>query len=236
MRELKIARSQNDSLPILYDLLDTVLPRKRKEIMLMIQRIAERNKDYEAQLDMFRNMAVYGAGFHDPELIEDAMDKIEIIPESEDKRQTKIFLRAMRATADEFTTEEERDNYTRQLMKSVADMPDNISPHERVSRLFALVSVLYPQSRGELLSQYLDALDEALKTLPQLPNRYLRSQFNNFAAVAYRHNDEYVKSIRADRNQLINNNQLQQIYQKKGRKFRNYDVSRYLRLARMLQN
>ncbi len=236
MRELKIARSQNDSLPILYDLLDTVLPRKRKDIMLMIQRIAERNKDYDAQLDMFRNMAVYGAGFHDPELIEDAMDKIEIIPESEDKRQTKIFLRAMRATADEFTTEEERDNYTRQLMKSVADMPDNISPHERVSRLFALVSVLYPQSRGELLSQYLDALDEALKTLPQLPNRYLRSQFNNFAAVAYRHNDEYVKSIRADRNQLINNNQLQQIYQEKGRKFRNYDVSRYLRLARMLQN
>ena len=77
MRELKIARSQNDSLPILYDLLDTVLPRKRKDIMLMIQRIAERNKDYDAQLDMFRNMAVYGAGFHDPELIEDAMDKIE---------------------------------------------------------------------------------------------------------------------------------------------------------------
>lgn len=236
MYELESAKTPGDSLAILYNLYDTAATDTRKQFALQILDITRRTNDYEAQLDMLRNLAVIGSASSDPDLIENAMDMMADIPDSEDKRQTMIFMRASRATADKFDADEERDNYTRQLLKTVADMHEKTSPYERVSRLFSLVTVLNEQTQGELLSQYLDMLDAALKTLPQLPNNYLRSQFNNLAAVAYFHNDEFTKSIRADRNQLLNVKRLQQMYAEKGRKYRNFDVTRYMRLRRMLQN
>lgn len=234
--QLTRATSQADSLRILYDIFDAGTISERKTSVYDILHLSQRMGDHETELDMLRNLANIGTTTRNPELIDEALELITALPDSEDKRQTVVFLHACRASAYTFASTEERDDNTRKLLRLVEEMPEDIDLYEKVSRLFCLVAILGGQTQGELLSQYLDELDFALKALPQLQNNYLRSKFNSVAAISYWRNDENTKSVRADRNQLLNIKRLEQLYEQKNRKYKNFDVTRYVCLRRIARN
>lgn len=234
--ELGNARSASDSLKIYCDILDCGRLSDNIETVRSIINLSRRLNDSEVRLEMLRNLAIVGLTQNKPELIQEARSALESVPESEDKRQTGLYINSCQASANTFATDEDRDNYTRQLLKIVAEMPDNHDPYEKVSRLFSLVAILGGQTQGEMLTKYLDDLDKAINSLPSLPNNYLRARFNSVAAISYWHNDKINKSIRADRNQLLYLNRLEQYYAAKGRKFKNFDALRYVCLRRMVRN
>ncbi len=234
--ELQNAPNASDSLKIYCDILDCGRISENVETIRIINNLSRRLNKSETRLEMLRNLALVGLLQEKPELIQEARTALESVPDCEDKRQTLVFINSCNASANTFSSNEDRDNYTRQLLKIVAEMPDEHDPYEKVSRLFSLVATLGDQTQGEMLTKYLDDLDKALNSLPTLPNNYLRSRFNNIAAVSYWHNDKINKSIRADRNQLLYFNRLEQYYNSLGRKFKNFDHQRYLCLRRMVRN
>ncbi len=225
-----------DSLEILYNIFDGGSPEQRLAVIYNLFDVAVRAGDYTAQLDIIRNMANIGAAMKDVSIVDQAKERLKNIPDSEDKRQTVIFIHASRASAEPFPVDEERDNYTRQVLKTIAELPADISIHEKVGRLFTLVILLSHQTQGDLLSQYLDDLDVSLNKLEQLPFNYLRSLYNFVATEAYWHNDESLKSIRTDRNQLLNLKRMENYTDAQGRTYRDYDLARYLCLERIARN
>ena len=234
--ELKNARTAADSLKISCDILDCGRLVDNIGTIRSIIDLSRRLNDSEVRLEMLRYLAVVGLSQNKPELIQEARLALESVPDSEDKSQTGLYINSCQASVTTFATDEDRDNYTRQLLKIVAEMPENHDPYEKVSRLFSLVAILGDQTQGEMLTKYLDDLDKAINALPTLPNNYLRSRFNNLAATSYWHNDKINKSIRADRNQLLYLNRLEQYYADRGRKFKNLDGLRYVCLRRMVRN
>lgn len=234
--DLAKAQTITDSLKILTDIFDAGTSQERLDVIYDYFDAAVRAGDYTAQLDAIRNLSNIGSAMNDIEIVDRAMEMMKDIPDSEDKRQTMIFIYAGRANAEPFKIEEERDNYTRQVLKTIAEMPTDISPHEKVSRLFTLVILLSHQTQGDLLSQYLDDLDVSLNKLEQMPFNYLRSFYNFVATEAYWHNDESLKSIRVDRNQLLNLKRMENYTEGQGRTYRNYDLARYLCLERIARN
>lgn len=235
-KELAKARTTTDSLKILTNIFDAGTADERLKVIYDYFDVAVRAGDYTAQLDAVRNLANIGASMNDVSLANRALEMMKNIPDSEDRRQTVIFVQASRANAESFPGEEERDNYTRQMLKTIAELPADINIHEKVGRLFTLVVLLSHQTQGELLSQYLDDLDVSLNKLEQMPFNYLRSLYNYVAAEAYWHNDERLKSIRTDRNQLLNLNRMENYTVGQGRTYRNYDLARYLCLERIARN
>lgn len=234
--ELGNAKTAADSLKISCDLLDCGRLSDNIGTIRSIISLSRRLNRPDIRLEMLRDLAIVGLSQNKPELIQEARSGLESVPDSEDKRQTALYIGSCNAAINSYNTEEDRDNYTRQLLKIVAEMPDNHDPYEKVSRLFSLVLVLGDQTQGEMLTKYLDDLDKALNGLPSLPNNYLRSRFNNIAARAYWHNDKINRSIRTDRNQLLYLNRLEQYYAENGRKYKNLDFQRYVCLRRMIRN
>lgn len=235
-KELAEARTPADSLVIIRNIFDGAKSEERLAAVYEYFDVATRAGDATSQLDAIRNLANIGASMNDASIVDRAKEMMKAVPDSEDKQQTMIFVYASRANAEPFEVEEERDNYTRQVLKTIAEMPADISPHEKISRLFTLVILLRRQTQGDLLSQYLDDLDAALNTLEQMPFNYLRSFYNFVATDAYWHNDETLKSIRVDRNQLLNLKRMENYTRSQGRTYRNYDLARYLCLERIARN
>lgn len=235
-QDLAKARTKTDSLKILTNIFDAGTSEERLVSIYEYFDAAVSAGDYTAQLDAVRNLANIGASSNNVILADQALEMMKNIPDSEDKRQTMIFVYACRANAEPFQVEEERDNYTRQVLKTIAELPADISIHEKTARLFTLVILLSHQTQGDLLSQYLDDLDCSLSKLEQLPFNYLRSLYNFVAAEAYWHNDESLKSIRTDRNQLLNLKRMENYTLSQGRTYRNYDLARYLCLERIARN
>lgn len=235
-QELAKARTQTDSLRIITNIFDAGTEEERLAVVYDYFDAAVRAGDSTAQLDAVRNLAKIGILMNDVKIVERAMEMMKNIPDSEDREQTMIFLYAGRAAVEPFAIDEERDNYMCKLLETISELPADISLHEKISRLFTLVVLLNRQTQGDLLSQYLDDLDISLNQLEQLPFNYLRSFYNNVAADAYWHNDERLKSIRVDRNQLLNLKRMENYTDRRGRDYCDYDIARYLCLARIARN
>lgn len=230
------AKTAADSLPLIIDRFDLS---PVENTMMHIRRIyftAMRAGREDIALDMLRQWANLGMKWHDDEIINEAIGYINAMPESEDKRQTLVYVNSGLAETHQYKSDAERMNYLIQILRECADMPDDVDPYESVTKHFILVDLLRRETHGELLSKYLGRLDAALSTLPALPHNYLRAKFNNRAAQSYWNNDEFLKSVNIDRNQLILNRRLEKLHRKQNRRFKNYNMQNYHALRRILRN
>lgn len=188
------------------------------------------------QLHKLRRQADRGALGHNEVLVADALKRVDSLPDSEERLQTRAYIRVCAGQAHRHRSATERYAYLSRQLQKCADMPDSIDRYERVVQLFGLVDALGEETRGTLLGKYIDRLDKAITVLPKLPCNYLRSRFNAIAAEAYFDNNEMTKSIRADRSQLlILDRRLQDCIEDRC-PHEDLDRQRYISLRRLLRN
>ena len=234
----RLAKADNaaDSIQFIYDIHDLTHTADRMPLVKQLYELAGRTGNHTVQLDMLRQWAILGAMASNDSIVSEALSLVDTLPDSEDRRQTRTFILASKASAHRYKSDAERSTHLRQLLKVFVDLPDDADPYERAATLFTLTEILSKETQGELLSEYLDYLDKAITAMPTLPNNYLRIKFNVIAAPSYSHNDETTKSIKADRSQLLTINQMLKFNRADGRFYKNFDIARYKCLRRLLLN
>lgn len=236
--ELANATTLTDSLGLMLDIYDLA---PEKDTLMHIRRIYNAakkagNRD-DIRFDMLRQWFNFGIKWNDQGVIDNALKEFEQMPECEDKRQTRVFIDVVFAETRKYKSDAERLNYLRQLLRECADMPDDADPYERVTKHFVLIHLLRKETKGDLLSKYTTNLSRALDELPPIYHSYLRSKFDLRAANTYWNNDEYIRSIKCDRNLLLQYKRLEKYHrQTQGRKYRNYELNTYHALRRILRN
>lgn len=233
---LASARTAADSIPILYDLLDLASFNEIQSRARQLYFTAKRAKNPTVQLDALRYWGNNGAAQSNDTIVREAMRGLKDIPDSEDKAQTKIFLKACEASAYRFRNESERNALLSTYLREFNDNGEHLDPHTQASQLFTLVSFFSGGLNGQMLTQYLDKLERVINNLPKNNIDYLRNKFNSQAAIGYLYSDEPQKSIDADRDQLKNIEQMEMRYKAIGRNYKNYDVQRYVIIRRMMRN
>lgn len=234
--ELAKVSTPADSIVILYHILDLSDYSKRLDTIKSIYHTATNAKNTSVRLDMLRYWANVGSTMLNDTIARDALRELDGIPDSEDKRQTEIFLRASLINSHKFENEAERNVFLSESISRFSDDTKDMTPYTQAVHLFALVEAFSGGMNGQLLADYLEKLDELLDQLPKLRNNFLRSKFNNVAAIGYLNSDEPAKSLAADRNQLKNFDHMAAEYKKRGRTYKNYDVQRYIVIRRMMSN
>lgn len=226
-----------DSLRLMLDIFD-LQPEKAQ--LMQIRRIykaAKKLRDRDLQFDILRQWICLGIKWGDKGVIKEATKEFESMPECEDKRQTRVFIEVSRANHYVYKSDAERLNYLRQLLRECADMPDDTDPYKRVEKLYVLMYMLGKETQGDLLTKYTARLGKALDELPPLYHSYLRSQFNTYASKAFLKNDEYMRSVKCDRNLVMQLNRLEKFHrEQQGRSYKNYEMVKYLTLRRIMSN
>ena len=165
-------------------------------------------------------------------MLEDAVSRL---PESDEQRETLLFIRMKRVSyKSRYSSEEERQKDISDMITSY-DKKSNPDKYDKMLRLFTLVEYLRNDVPGDLLQKYIADLF-ALGTssdfsLYAIPNIIYAETANSYTMA-----QDYAKAVEADRKLLEVIDGLEKKYAGMGRKYRNYDVSRYVCYRRMLQN
>ncbi len=235
--ELSHAENTSDSLKLMTDIFDL---QPEKAPLIQIRRIyyaAKKLGDISLQFDMIRQWIGLGLKWNDKGVINEVIREFEAMPECEDKRQTRVYINVCRGKYHTFRSDAERLSYLRQLLRECADMPDNADPYMCVEKLFVLVHMLSKETKGDLLSKYITLLGKAINELPPIYHSYLRRLFNAFAANNLWINDEYLRSIKCDRNLILQLTGLQKYEQEEqGRRYKDYGFQLYHAFRRILRN
>lgn len=236
---VRLAQAENtsDSLKLMADIFDL---QPEKAPLMQMRRIyyaAKKLGNKDLQFDMIRQWVGFGQKWNDKGVLDEVMREFENMPECEDKRQTRVFIEIGNGNHHTYKSDAERLSYLRQLLRECADMPDNADPYLRVEKHFILVYMLSKETKGDLLSKYMARLGKALNELPPIYHSYLRSQFNVFAANSFWINDEYLRSIKCDRNLILQLNRLEKYHrEEQGRYYKDYDYLIYHSIRRILRN
>lgn len=228
--------SAADSLPQLLNIFDLSGNNSRLDAAKAAYATAKRAGNVDVQLDMARNITTFLALKKDETQIRSYLEDVRQLPETENRKQTEVYMRSRVVIAHSFHSEAERDAYLRQLIADFNSMDENADEYERAAKLFALVYVLQGTSQGTLLTEYVEKLSELLAAMPQLPTDYLRSALYSNAAMVYNYNDMHHEAFRADSILLDMMQRLTAHYQGVGRPYRNYDLQEYISLRRMLRS
>lgn len=232
---LSQVNTPQDSLPILLNIYDL----DENTSMMHVRRIfyaAKRAGNLDLQFDMIRQWVTFAVKWQDRGIFDAAMEEFKKLPETEDKRQTKVFIDIAIAENRVYKSDAERQNYLRQLLRECADMSDNHDLYDRIVKHFALVHLLQSETRGTLLSKYIGRLEKAIDALPPIYHNYIRVKFDFLGADNYWRNEEYMNSIKCERNLILLSRRLEKLYRKNGRMFKNYDLQCYYALRRILRN
>ncbi len=200
-RELSRSKTVADSLNIMYNIFD-ITPRKdQKEIGNELYEFAKANKLYDVQLDILRNLSNLYLIAPSDSMHKVLIAETELVPESDDKKMTKLFLEiALNAKQASNATEAERQYRLRELMKEYNEEPSN-DLYDRIRQLFNLCIYLGTTTHGELYVDYANKLINLINRLPQEYNP-LRNMYYSQMGPIYTANNQYVQAIAADKEQL----------------------------------
>lgn len=229
---LSTVRTPRDSIRILYDVLD-LLPRKEQPpVGLAIDSIASRIGDNAVRLDVARLMT---ACYDDDRNLARIEDKVASIPASQEQKETQLFLKMKRiCLRTKHMSEEERQA---DIIHILSETEDNKAktPSRQLLDLFTLVEHLRNVGTGDMLKEYLDRLS-AMAASTHFRLYAISNLIQSEAANIYTDAGDTERAVAADRKLLQIIGGLEKKYADMGRKYRNYDVSRYVSYRRMLRN
>lgn len=234
MAKLKTAETPADSLKLLYDLFDVETRAHKRAVGLEIYDLAVREERYDEALDIIRNIAGFVT---DEDALTRLIPKIKALPESRAQQETLLFIDMKKMSG-----KSRRMNYTEQhdyIQKYVDNLrkSNNASPSfdEKIKDLYTVTAMLRNDVHLDMIKEYVDSLMEMANepdlTLDAIPN-LIYSEAANIYTDARLHSN----AVRADRQLLKVINNLDSKYREMGRKYRNYDISRYICYRRMLRN
>lgn len=242
--ELALARTPQDSIPILYDLFDyqtVYLPSNtsrelNKDILNRLYDVAMRAKDTTTAYEAVRYMSAWSR--YDVPYIDNQLRRISHMPETTLKHESETFLRLQRYfwTLRDTTLSEtkRRENFNR--LRAEADKnkgPKTI--YDRVDQQFALVLYGCGFVKTEELEKYLLDLRRFVEMVSD-KQHFIKSYYYRIAAILFDENENGLKSIETDRKMLEILDANEAYYQSIGRKFKNFDNQRFTIYRRMLGN
>ena len=228
------AQTPADSIPPLYNLFDLKLGKAGStRVMWTLFNVADRANNPTVRLDLIRNLAnTYKHNDSIMEVLETAALKM---PESDDRSTTLAFLHITRVSAKErFAKEEDREAMLDQVIKEIAK-PDSGDIYDQIVRLSIMVRLLGGETKGDLLKEYFDKLEELIKRLPSTATPLI-NQFYTFAAISFTASGDHERAVNADRALLKITDDLSAKYAREGRPYRTFDRVHYVCYRRLLNN
>lgn len=232
-QQLAQATTPLDSVKILYDIYD-ISPRKDQlAVGRRLYDVAGRAGDVNAQLDIMRlNSNLYNSDNEFDRLRKQTL----AMPRSREQRETDLFLQMRKLSfatrRPDAETTQSIATIINKLNTSKADKTDDI---DRLLNLYTVAAYMRNVPDSKLLEQYVDSMVSMVNS-KQYTLYALRNIIYSEAANIYSDAGQTKKAVEANRNMLAMIDGLERKYRNAGRKYRDYDISRYIVYRRMLRN
>ena len=233
-KQLQTTTSANDSVRILYYLFDLSDRRGQAKLAWQLYQTACRAENVTAQLDMLRNLGTFYA--NNDSVIAQLLEYTEAIPNEVARSATKTFILNQQISR---KSRQPDDTMLQRMLLDSIRHSHNLGGndiYDKISLLYQIIQYLGVDADGVLFKECLDKYGELMDELPN-SDYPLKNQFYTTAAMIHsRMNGNPVKAIDFDRKLLEIIDQLQLMYRKKKRTFRNYDTNKFISYRRMLSN
>ncbi len=233
-KQLQTTTSARDSVRILYYIFDLSDRTSQKRLAWDLYSTAEHADNLNAQLDMLRNLAALYA--NDDSVINVLLNLSDKIPNEDSRASTRTFILNQQISR---KSRNPNDTKLQSMLLDSITKSHNLEGkdiYDRLSLLYQIIQYLGVDADGVLFKECLDTYAELIEDLP-VSDYPLKNQFYTSAALIHsRLNGNPAKAIEYDRKLLEIIDQLQQMYIKKKRKFRNYDTNKFISYRRMLGN
>lgn len=233
-RQLKGLTTARDSVRVLYYLFDLSSRKQQKEIAWQIYETAGRAEDVNAQMDMLRNLAVFNQRNDSIiNILESLADKI---PNEDARASTKTFIFNQQVSYK--SRHPDDSNLSTMLLDSIVNSHNlqGKDVYDRIGLLFQIIQYIGAEAEGSLFVECLEKYAELIDRLPD-SDYPLKNQFYTASAIFHsRINGDQRRAIIYDKKLLKIMDQLQAMYIKQNRKYRNYDTNKYTSYRRMLGN
>lgn len=241
---LSMARTAQDSIPILYNIYDynssdhTYVSgyETRVRVLEMLYNAALRASDTASALNAVRYLS--SESKYDVPYVNSLQRRIAKFPPSVDKNETDLYLNLQRyfwALRDTMLSNDERRQNFYDLRKTIDQNRKSGSIYDRVSRQFALVMYGSNFIQSDLLEKYLKDLRRYVEMLPDNKS-LIKHYYYLIAAMLYDENDDGPKAVETDYAMLELLDSKDRENREKGRLYRNYDTSRFTVYRRLLNN
>lgn len=230
---LRLAKSPNDSLRVMYDIYDTAPPEKRTAAAETLYQMAKRLDNVDVQLDMLRTLA--SLYMINDSILEEQLERVDKLPKSGRQQEIKTFIRLMRVThwATNATPEECAD----MLFKELSDYKETekTSLSDKIVHLYSVCLYLGNENRGAMLMSYISQLERLVQ---KLPYQYedIRNHFYKNAARIYAINNSAKRSVAANYELVAGLKRMTTRLHKEGRMFSHADFSEYRAYIGILAN
>lgn len=222
-----------DSIRTLYHLFDLVSRPEKKEVAFTLLATAERAHYLKTQQDMLRQLIQLCS--RDDSIRSLLLRKGEELPNGKGVRGTRIFLRIQDLAYTLLRMDEkERTKKISELIKS-SDKAGNDDLYGQVEELGTLVSYIGSAVKGKLYEEYLEKYGKLIERLPK-QEYALRNQYYTIMANTCTQLGEHAKAVEADRKLLGIIDEMEKDYHRRGRRFRDMNVARFVCYRRMLNN
>lgn len=232
--QLKTTTSARDSLRILYYIFDLSDRRGQMKYAWDIYNTAERAANVNAQLDMLRNLANFYA--KNDSVIQHLLRLSDEISNEEARSATKTYILNQQLNR---KSRNPNDSELQSILLDSITKSHNLEGkdiYDKLSLLYQIIQYLGVDADGVLFKECLDTYGDLIENLPA-SDYPLKNQFYTTAAMIHsRMNGNPSKAIEYDKRLLEIIDQLQQMYVKKNRKFRNYDTNKFISYRRMMGN
>ena len=232
--QLKTTTSARDSLRILYYIFDLSDRRGQAKYAWDIYYTAGRAENINAQLDMIRNLANFYA--KDDSVINQLLRMTDEVPNEEARSATRTYIVNQQINR---KSRNPNDTELQTMLLDSITKSHNLEGkdiYDKLSLLYQIIQYLGVDADGVLFKECLDAYANLIEDLPA-SDYPLKNQFYTTAAMVHsRMNGNPEKAIEYDKKLLEIIEQLQQMYIKKNRKFRNYDTNKFISYRRMMGN
>lgn len=234
--ELAKINNPADSIPLLYGIYDLAAYLDMNDAGEALYQTAVRAGNLPVQLDMICRLADIGMRFARPEQIEEMLERLETIPDSEEKSIAKCFIISCLAPARHFTNEKELSDEVQRLLNEIDESKNEGSDrYERIARMLTLAEYLQGFTQGTYLTEFMDRLDAEISQLPIEKASLIRNKFFASAAMLYMRNELFEKAVKADRKLLAALDRIEAKNAKEGRQFRDLIINRYISYRRMMK-
>lgn len=234
VQALPEAGTATDSIKLLYNIYDLSSGPDADSVAAAIYRVARANKYDEVALDILRDMAQV----HPDN--DSVLGRLQHIIETQFKpsnlqKETLIFVKIYRAYLETaYTPEKELKEKVAQIINRYG-AEFSTDPYERLMQQFLQCIFISHETQGELLNQYVDALERQLRNIPRQSDK-LNARLYRQKAYSYSINSDHKKAVEADLKLLKLYDKIERVNAAEGRPYRSLDKFRHNSLSRMLTN
>lgn len=236
-QNLAAAKTAQDSVPPLYDLFDLAAYADRTDAAERLYHAARRAGDVRVQREMCLKFAELGAQYSDSTLYNIAFERLYLLPQDEDRDLTECYMRTFSPFVTRLQTEQELSDEIQRLMTELKD-PEKapyMSSYDRIVRMFNLADYIQGFTQGSSVSEYLDQLEREINRLPADKSSVLQYKFYSTAALSYMRNEMFDEAVKTDKKILSAVDHMERENQRTGRKFRDFNLARFISYRRMLK-